>query len=83
LRTCGHLSDVRSGIAGFDLSPKLTLYLFGGSSEVIAEFLISVRISAFSSVRMLLVIYFLLVGVCMYSHCGDDVIDTLIDEPGD
>ena len=25
----------------------------------------------------------LLVGICMYGHCGDDVVDALIDEAGD
>ena len=35
---------------------------------------------AFSSVRMLPVI---LVGICMYGYCGDDVIGALIKEAGD
>jgi hypothetical protein len=39
------LTSTRSGLVGFDLSPVLTLCLFNGSSEVIAGFLISVRIS--------------------------------------
>ena len=31
----------------------------------------------------LITLGYLLVGVCMYSHCGDDVIDELIDEASD
>jgi hypothetical protein len=36
--------SVRAGVVGFNLSPVLTLYLFDGSSEGIAGFLISVRV---------------------------------------
>ena len=40
-----HRTSVRAGVVGFNLSPVLTLCLFHGSSEVVAGFPISVRIS--------------------------------------
>jgi hypothetical protein len=40
-----HLTRVRASVVGFNLSPILKLCLFDGSSEGIAGFLISVRIS--------------------------------------
>jgi hypothetical protein len=45
LQALPHLTSVRAGVVGFNLSPVLTLCLFDGSSEGIAGFLISVRIS--------------------------------------
>ena len=61
-----HPKSIRDGVVGFNLNPVLTLCLFDGSSEGIAGFLPSVRISllllesaalAFSSMRMLPVIH--------------------------
>uniref|UniRef100_A0AAZ3QW65 C2 domain-containing protein n=1 Tax=Oncorhynchus tshawytscha TaxID=74940 RepID=A0AAZ3QW65_ONCTS len=48
-------------------------------SEVqVSEFLISFRFSGNVACNP-----WLLVGVCTYSHCGDNVLDTLIDEASD
>jgi hypothetical protein len=40
-----HPTSIRAGVIGFNLSPLLMFCLFDGSSEGIAEVLISVRIS--------------------------------------
>ena len=40
-----HPTSVRAGVVGFNLSPLLMLCLFDGSTEGIAGFLISVRLS--------------------------------------
>ena len=54
------------------------LCLSDGSSEGIAGFLISVRISVLLLLKRPLYPW-LLVGICTYGHCGDGVVDALID----
>ena len=44
-QTLPHPTSVKAGVVGFNLNPVLTLCLFDGSSEGIAGFIISVRIS--------------------------------------
>ena len=89
LQALPHPSSVRAGVVRFDLSPVLTLCLFDGSEEGIAGFLISfrVRVPLLESGSSNLWLSadaacnpWLLVGVCMYDHCEDDIIDALIDE---
>ena len=84
-----HPTSIRASVVRFDLSPVLTLSLFDGSSQVIAGFLISFRIRVLllesgSSTFYLSVNVschpWLLVGVCTYSHCGDNVLNALIDK---
>ena len=45
LQAPSHPMSVGAGVVGFNLSPVLTFFLFDGSSEGIAGFLISVWIS--------------------------------------
>ena len=84
--------SVRAGVVQFDFSPVLKLCLFDGSSEDRAGFLISLRVSVplLESSRSTLQLSadvtcnpWLLAGVCTYGHCGDDVIDAIIDEVND
>ena len=65
------------------------LCLFDGSSQGIAGFLVSFRVrvphleSGSSTLQLsanVACIPWLLVGVFTYSHCGDDVLDALIDK---
>jgi hypothetical protein len=73
-----------SVVVRFDLSLSLvlTLCLFDGLSGGIAVFLISgssnLKLSPDVACNPLL-----LVGVCSYGHCGDEVINALIDEASD
>ena len=64
------------------------LCLFDGSSEGIAGFLISVWISvplleslscSLSLSADVVCNTWLLVGICTYGHCGDGVVNALID----
>ena len=59
----------RASVNGFNLSPVLTFWLFDGLSAGIVGFLRSVACNPW-----------LLVGICTYGHCEDDVVDALIDE---
>jgi hypothetical protein len=61
LQALPHPTSVRAGVVGFNLSPVLTLFLYDGSSEGIAGFLINARISAplFESVTILIILYVL------------------------
>jgi hypothetical protein len=45
LQALPHLTSVRASVVGFDLGHVMTHCLFDGSSEDVAGFLISVRIS--------------------------------------
>jgi hypothetical protein len=75
-------TSIRPSVVGFNLSPVLTLCLFDGSSEGIAKFLISIRISdslleSGSSSLWLSADFacypWCLVGICTYSHYGNNV----------
>ena len=89
LQTLPHPSSVGAGVVEFNLSPVLTLCLFDGSSEGIAGFLTSfqVRVPLLESGSSTLYLSaddacnpWFLVGICTYSHYGDDVINVHIDE---
>jgi hypothetical protein len=92
LQTLPHPTIFRASVVGFDLSPVLTRFLFDGSSEGVAGFFTSIRISfplldsGSSNLSLSADVAcnpWLLVGICMYDHCGDEVINTLINEAGD
>ena len=83
--------SVRAGVLRLDLSP-VTLCLFDNSSAGIAGFLISfwfgvLLLESGSSTFYLSADVacnpWLLVEICTYSHCGDNVLDALIDEASD
>ena len=68
------------------------LFLFDGSPEGIVGCFISFRVrvtlleSGSSTLQLSADVAcnrWLLVGLCMYSYCGDDVIDALIDKARD
>ena len=89
LQALPHQTSVRAGVVGFNLSPVLTLACF---MEGIAGLLISgwVRVLLLESGSSTLQLSahvacnpWLLVGVCAYGHCGDDIIDAVIDEASD
>ena len=82
----------RASVVGFSLSLVLTLFLFDGSTEGIVVFLLRYQISIPLLESRSSSLYFdadvacnpwPLVGKCMYDHCGDDVVDGLINEAGD
>jgi hypothetical protein len=84
--------SVRAGVVGFNLNPVLMLCLFDGSSEGIAGFLISFQVSlpliesgssSYSLDAHVACNPWLLVGICTYSHCGDNIVDSFIDEADD
>jgi hypothetical protein len=59
------------GIAGFLLSVRISLPLLESGSS-------SLKLDADVACNP-----WLLVGICTYSYCGDDIIDALIDEAVD
>jgi hypothetical protein len=82
-------TSVGASVIRFNLIPVLTLCPLDGSSEGIAGFLISFRLrvphleSGSATLQLSANVAcnpWLLVGVCTYSHCGDDVLDALIDK---
>ena len=74
--------SVRAGVVRFNLTPVLMLCLFDGSSEGMIGFLIlvscSLKAAALPLAQCRCCNPWLLVGICMYGHCGDDVVDALI-----
>ena len=72
-------------VVQFNLSPVLMLFLFYGSSEGIAGFLISFPLLESGSSSLYLSAAaacnpWFLVGISTYGHCWKDVIDALTDE---
>ena len=83
LQALPHPTSVGAGVVRLNLIPVLMLYLFDVLSEGITGFIISVRVRVpllESGSLDVACNPWLLVGLCTYGHCGDDVVDALINE---